>query len=85
MAKPQIPTTTVRIPKFASAELTELVDELYTKGKGFKVEREGDVVAALVLAARRSPIEAVAAVILSYWERETEEAAKIAAQGPREN
>jgi hypothetical protein len=77
MPRPQIPFTTVRIAKFASDELSEFVAELYTRGDGFKVDREGDVVSALILAARQSPPEITRALVLSYWERERQEAERL--------
>ena len=39
-----------------------------------KISDKDDIPNALILAARRSPIEAVKAVIETYWEREAENA-----------
>jgi hypothetical protein len=74
MPKPSVPMTTTKIARFANEELNAFVDDLYTEG-AFKAT-SGDVVGALVLAARRSPMEAVKAVIETYWDRERVEAAR---------
>jgi hypothetical protein len=36
---------------------------------------EGDLMGALILAARRSPVEATKAFVQTYWDREVEIAA----------
>jgi hypothetical protein len=60
---------------FAISELHELVNELHTTKPSVRVS-DGDLLGALVLAARRSPIEAVKAVISTYLDRESDEAAR---------
>jgi hypothetical protein len=75
MAEPQVPRVSAKLAAFAHAELKLLVDELYTQAK-LKAAKE-DVLGALVLAARRSPIETIAAVFGSYVDREAAEAAKL--------
>ena len=67
--------TNVQILPFVKHELDALRGELHANG--MKISNQGDLVNALILAARRSPIEAVAAVVNTYWEREAEEAPKV--------
>jgi hypothetical protein len=55
-------------------ELDHLRADLHAAG--MKISDKDDIPNALILAARRSPIEAVAAVIQSYWRREADEAQK---------
>jgi hypothetical protein len=76
MAKPRLPRKSVKMAEFASAELDRLVDELSTPPAALKVNKE-DLAGALVLAARRSPIEATRAIVHTYWDREKEELAKL--------
>jgi hypothetical protein len=52
-------------------ELDQLRADLHAKG--MKISNQGDLVNALILAARRSPLEAVEAVVHTYWKRESEE------------
>lgn len=76
MAKPQkssIERKNVKISALADTELDRLVDELYTAGVDVS---KGAVVGALVFAARRLPIKAVAAVIPAYIKRQAAEAKK---------
>lgn len=63
--------SSVTVKPFVLHELDQLRDEL--RENGMKISDKGDLVGALVLAARRSPIEAVAAVVGTYWERESAE------------
>jgi hypothetical protein len=73
MARPRkAPKTGVQVAKFATAELKLLVEELSTTTPALQVG-EGDLLGALILAARRSPVEAVKAVVHTYWDREAEE------------
>jgi hypothetical protein len=58
-------------------ELDQLRADLHAAG--MKISHKDDIPNALILAARRSPIEAVAAVIQSYWTREAAE------EGPAES
>jgi hypothetical protein len=62
--------TTARIPGFVRPELDQLRADLHAAG--MKISDKDDIPNALILAARRSPIEAVKAVIGTYWEREAE-------------
>jgi len=63
-------TKSAKLRAFAHAELELLVKELYTAG----IAADGQqVLGALVLAARRSPIEAVAAIVQTYVIREAAE------------
>jgi hypothetical protein len=62
--------TSVAISYFALGELERLLDDLHANR--VKVTAKEDLVGALVLAARRSPIEATGAVVGSYWKRERE-------------
>ena len=66
--------TTAKIPAFMRPELDALRAELHAAG--MKISDKDDIPNALILAARRSPIEAVAAVIESYWRREADETQK---------
>jgi len=71
MAEDGVPETTVRIALFAKAELKEFVDELSARPPVLPLS-EADLVGALVLAARRSPVEGVRAVVATYWDRRAE-------------
>jgi hypothetical protein len=65
--------TNVGVKPFVLRELAQLKQELHevgTKASG------GDIAGALILAARRSPVEAVAAVVQTYVRREAAEAAE---------
>jgi hypothetical protein len=81
MAIPQgkLPTdkTSVSISYFALEELNDFLGDLH--GKGMKVSAKEDLVGALILAARRSPIEATKALVQTYWEEEARIAAVTAA------
>ena len=71
--KPPGPTrdpTTVKIRRFAVAELNRLVDDLATSG--LRTSQQ-DVVGALVLIARAYPLDAVKAAITLYVIREETE------------
>lgn len=60
--------TNVGVKPLVLPELAKLKQELHeagTKASG------GEIVGALVFAARRSPIEAVQAVVQTYWRLET--------------
>jgi hypothetical protein len=63
--------TTARIPGFVRPELEQLRADLHAVG--MKISDKDDIPNALILAARRSPIEAVKAFVESYWEREAAE------------
>lgn len=67
MAKP----TSVGVKPFVLEELASLRRELHEAGVKAS---GGDVVGALVLAARRLPVEAVAAIVPAYFKREAAEA-----------
>jgi len=69
MAKP----TTVRIAPFVRAELDQLRDDLHAVG--MPTRSKDDIPNALILAARRSPIEAVKAVVDTYIQRQAAEKA----------
>lgn len=77
MAKPRIPDSSVKIAEFAKHELGQLVETLSTNYPDLKVG-DAAVMSALILAARRSPPESIAAVLRTYWDRELELAAVIA-------
>jgi hypothetical protein len=68
------PTEQARIASFANEELQQLVDALYTQ-LNFKVSAP-DMLGALVLAARRLPLEVVESLLPTYVAREREERAK---------
>lgn len=74
MAEGRIPGANVKIARFAKEELADLLEILSTEAPDLKLE-DGAVMSALILAAVRSPPEAVAAVVSTYWEREKEAAA----------
>jgi hypothetical protein len=78
MAKSKIPDSNVKIRTFAKDELDLLVDEISTFRPDQKV-RDGAVMGALILAARRSPIESVSAVLATYWDKEADLVAALAA------
>jgi hypothetical protein len=62
--------TNIGVKPFVLTELALLKQELYeagTKASG------GEIASALIFAARRSPIEAVAAVVATYTRREAAE------------
>jgi hypothetical protein len=63
-------TKPAKLRTFAHAELELLVKELYTAGIAANAQQ---VLGALVLAARRSPIEAVGAIVQTYVAREAVE------------
>lgn len=65
---------TARIQPFVRSEWEALRADLHANG--MKITNRDDIPNALILAARRSPIEAVKAVIETYWEREADEAAR---------
>jgi hypothetical protein len=67
MAKP----TTVRIAAFVRSELDQLRDDLHAVG--MPTRSKDDIPNALILAARRSPIEAVKAVVDTYVQRQATE------------
>ncbi len=72
-------TASVKISDFMKPELTAFVDDLATRSGGIKVG-EGDLVSALVLAARAFPVQFVRAVVLAYWDREAQELRKLAGE-----
>jgi len=74
MATPQIADQNVKVSAFAKVELDELVEAISTSSPDLKVP-DFAVMSALILAARRSPIEGVAAAISTYWGRHIEAAA----------
>ena len=63
--------STARIKPFVRDELERLRADLHAEG--MKIKNRDDIPNALILAARRSPIEAVKAVVETYWKRESEE------------
>jgi hypothetical protein len=63
--------STVRVEPFVRPELAQLQADLHAAG--IKIPSQGDLVGALILAARRSPIEAVKAVVETYWRIEAAE------------
>lgn len=67
------PTTHARIAVFAHDELDVLVNDLLTQGR---FETSGvTLLGALVLAARRLPLEVLIALVPAYLEREQVELA----------
>src|SRR6266571_4506201 len=78
MAESRIPDANVRIAAFAKVELNDLVERVSTHRRDLKV---GDraLMSALILAACRLPVEAVAAVLATYWNQEEERAAVLVA------
>jgi hypothetical protein len=60
--------TSARIRGFIREDLVQLQTDLYSAG--MKKASKNDIASALIRAAHRSPIEAVKAVIESYWEAE---------------
>lgn len=74
MAQPRIPDASVKIAEFAKIELDRLVEAVSTFDPDLKVG-DGALMSALILAARRSPIESVSAVLSTYWKREAQAAA----------
>lgn len=68
--------TTAKIPAFVRPEWDRLRADLHANG--MKVSDKDDIPNALILAARRSPIEVVMAVMETYWKAE---AAAEAAEG----
>ena len=71
--------TTVKIRRFANAELNRLVADLATNG--LRTSQQ-DVVGALVLVARAYPLDAVKAAIALYVTREeTEDSQASGAKG----
>lgn len=65
--------TTVRIAPFVRSELDQLRDDLHAVG--MPTRSKDDIPNALILAARRSPIEAVKAVVDTYIQRQAAEKA----------
>jgi hypothetical protein len=63
--------TNVLIPPFVKRDLDAVRADLHEKG--MKISNQADLVNALILAARRSPIEAVEAIVRTYWQREAAE------------
>ena len=83
-AREPIDPTTVKMRRFAVAELNDLVAGLATDG--LRTSQQ-DVVGALVLAARGYPLDAVKDAIALYVRREVAEDALQAPQqegGPRD-
>lgn len=74
MAESQIPEQNVKIARFAKAELDDLVERLSTEYPEMQVT-DYALMSALILAAARSPIEGLAAVLSTYWRRHTEQRA----------
>lgn len=72
MAKVRTADKSVKIAAFAKDELDLLVETLSTRYPSLKV-RDSAVMSALVLAARKVPIEVVKALVETYWEREAAE------------
>lgn len=68
--------TTARIQPFVRPEWDQLRADLHAAG--MKIKDKDDIPNALILAARRSPIEAVKAVIETYF---TQEAAQTGNDG----
>lgn len=68
MAEARVYDRSVRIADFAKDELDDLVETLSTDFPEMKVT-DVAVLSALVLAAKRSPAESVAAVLSTYWKR----------------
>jgi hypothetical protein len=60
--------TTAKIQPFVRPEWDRLRADLHANG--MKIRDKDDIPNALILAARRSPIEAVQAVIETYWRLE---------------
>ncbi|HYZ75968.1 MAG TPA: hypothetical protein VE596_01220 [Gaiellaceae bacterium] len=67
MAKP----TTVRIAAFVRPELDQLRNDLHAAG--MPTRSKDDIPNALILAARRSPIEAIKAIVDTYIQRQAAE------------
>jgi hypothetical protein len=80
MAEPRIADQSVRIALFAKDELDTLVEIISTEHPDIKVT-DVAVISALVIAARRSPPEAVAAYLSTYWHRGAAEVAAIEVVG----
>ena len=73
MARPRkAPTKQARVAIFAHHELDVLVDNLYQE-RDFNVSPP-DMLGALILAARRLPLEVVEALVPAYVARERLEA-----------
>jgi hypothetical protein len=66
--------TTAKIQGFVRPEWDALRADLHANG--MKISDKDDIPNALILAARRSPIEAVKAVIDSYWKLEADASGK---------
>jgi hypothetical protein len=63
--------TTARIEPFVRPELAELQAKLHAAG--MQKPTQHALVGGLILAANRSPIEAVKAVLETYFQREAEQ------------
>jgi hypothetical protein len=74
MSRQRRDSETARITPYAKARLEDLVDQVSTTPPVLPVG-EADLVGALIDAARRSPLEAVKAVIGTYRDTENEIAA----------
>jgi hypothetical protein len=79
MAEGRISEKSVKIAEFAKVDLEILVETLSSTFRSSRLARSQSW--ALVLAARRSPTETVAAVLHTYWSREREAAAVAAVCG----
>jgi hypothetical protein len=77
MAEAHVPDTSVKIAWFAKSELADLVERLSTSRPDLKVGG-ASLLGALVLAAQRLPIEAIAAIQTTYWNEAEERAAPYA-------
>lgn len=62
------PDTTARIRGFVRQDLVQLQRDLHVVG--MKRASKDDIASALIRAARRSPVEAVKAIIETYWQAE---------------
>jgi hypothetical protein len=81
-AKHSLDLQTAKIRRFANEELALLVSDLYTYGVSVPIDK---VVGGLVFGARRSPIEAVAAVVQTYVRLEAEKASEAALSEPNDD
>jgi hypothetical protein len=77
---PRVPDSSVKIAVFAKDQLDLLVEEISTSSPALDVS-DADMVGALILAARRSPREAIKAGVLTYWDQRVGVAAAIAVCG----
>lgn len=76
MPTPGVPEHSVKISALAKRELALLVETLSTTKPVLEIG-EGDLMSALILAARRSPVEVVRAVGSSYLDRKLDYAAAV--------